>query len=430
IIFTGCATTSQIGKQASTQLLNTPELKDAHVGISIFDADAKKSLYNYQGNKYFVPASSTKLFATYAALKYLGDSIPSIMYFEDDTALYVLPLGDPTFLHKDFLKQPVVSLLQNSKKKIYISQFNWKEDGLGYGWSWDDYNDDYSAERSSLPVYGNVVRWIQERDTTAADQQNNVAIYSVPEVNWKVRFNPETVRKTFGVKRNFSENIFFITEGNENLKSIDIPFVTNGIRSAIELLRDTIGKEAFIKEEKISFQNAKRIRSQPLDSMLRPMMYRSDNFFAEQSLLMVSQQVLGYMDDQKIIDTLLKSDLKSLPQKPRWVDGSGLSRFNQITPDDFVWLLNKMKDDFGLERMKNILPSGGQGTLRNYYKSDSNYIFAKTGSLTGQLSISGYLYTLKNKLLIFSVLVNNHNASAANIRRQVEAFLHEIRSRY
>ena len=51
------------------------------------------------------------------------------------------------------------------------------------------------------------------------------------------------------------------------------------------------------------------------------MMHRSDNFYAEQSLLMVSEKLLGTMNDRKIIDTLLKSDYKDLPQKPGWVDG-------------------------------------------------------------------------------------------------------------
>lgn len=132
------------------------------------------------------------------------------------------------------------------------------------------------------------------------------------------------------------------------------------------------------------------------------------------------------MNDEKIIDTLLKTDLQGLPQKPKWIDGSGLSRYNQVSPDDFVWLLDKMQQEFGMQRLRNILPTGGQGSLLNYYKADSSFIFAKTGSLSGQISISGYLYTLKNRLLVFSVLVNNHNAPVSNIRKQVENFLHEI----
>ena len=125
------------------------------------------------------------------------------------------------------------------------------------------------------------------------------------------------------------------------------------------------------------------VHSQPTDSLLKPMMHRSDNFFAEQSLLMVSNEVLGMMSDAKIIDTLLKTDLKDLPQSPRWVDGSGLSRYNLFTPQSFVAILEKMKKEFGMERLKEIFPAGNDGTLRNYYVSDSAFIWAKTGTLFG-----------------------------------------------
>jgi D-alanyl-D-alanine carboxypeptidase/D-alanyl-D-alanine-endopeptidase (penicillin-binding protein 4) len=160
------------------------------------------------------------------------------------------------------------------------------------------------------------------------------------------------------------------------------------------------------------------------------MMHRSDNFFAEQSLLMVSNELLGVMNDAKIIDTLLKTDFKDLPQKPRWVDGSGLSRYNLFTPQDFVFILNKMKTDFGMDRIKTILPTGNEGTLEGRFVRDSNYIFAKTGTLSGVVSLSGFLYTKKNKLLVFSVLVNNHNSSASQVRSAVEKFIDGIRQKY
>ncbi|MGZ3881256.1 MAG: D-alanyl-D-alanine carboxypeptidase, partial [Flavisolibacter sp.] len=172
------------------------------------------------------------------------------------------------------------------------------------------------------------------------------------------------------------------------------------------------------------------IHSQPSDSLFKPMMHNSDNFFAEQSLLMVSNEVLSIMNDARIIDTLLKTDFKDLPQKPRWVDGSGLSRYNLFMPQDFVFILNKMRTDFGMERMKKILPTGNEGTLEGRFVADSNYIYAKTGTLSGVVSLSGYLYTRKNKLLIFSVLVNNHNASASAVRKAAERFIEGIRNQY
>jgi D-alanyl-D-alanine carboxypeptidase/D-alanyl-D-alanine-endopeptidase (penicillin-binding protein 4) len=136
------------------------------------------------------------------------------------------------------------------------------------------------------------------------------------------------------------------------------------------------------------------------------------------------------MSDEKIIDTILKTDLKDLPQKPKWVDGSGLSRYNLFTPQDFVFILNKMKNEFGMERLKVIFPTGGKGTLTNYYVADSNYIYAKTGTLSGVAAISGFLYTKKGKQLIFSILVNNHQASGTDVRRAVEKFLQGVRNKY
>jgi D-alanyl-D-alanine carboxypeptidase/D-alanyl-D-alanine-endopeptidase (penicillin-binding protein 4) len=162
--------------------------------------------------------------------------------------------------------------------------------------------------------------------------------------------------------------------------------------------------------------------------MLRPMMHRSDNFYAEQSLLMVSNEVLGVMNDARIIDTLLKTDFKDLPHRPRWVDGSGLSRYNLFTPQDMVVILDKMQREFGMERIKAVFPTGGTGTLGSYYRELAGQLYAKTGTLSGVVALSGYLYTRNNKLLIYSVLVNNHQASATAVRRAVEKFLISVRN--
>jgi D-alanyl-D-alanine carboxypeptidase/D-alanyl-D-alanine-endopeptidase (penicillin-binding protein 4) len=145
---------------------------------------------------------------------------------------------------------------------------------------------------------------------------------------------------------------------------------------------------------------------------------------------MVSDAVLGVMNDAKIIDTILKTAFKDLTQKPRWVDGSGLSRYNLFTPQSFVAILNKMKNEFGLERIKEIFPTGDEGTLSSYYKRDKGFIYAKTGTLSGVVALSGFLYTSKNKLLLFSILVNNHQASATSVRRAIEKFLQGVRENY
>jgi D-alanyl-D-alanine carboxypeptidase/D-alanyl-D-alanine-endopeptidase (penicillin-binding protein 4) len=430
-----CSTQKKLGRELHDVVLNDKNLRNAHVGVSIVDASNQQSLFSYQSDKYFVPASNTKIFTCYAAMKFLGDSVTGIEYSEDDTAIYLIPTGDPTLLHKDFIDQPVVRFLQQARKPLYITDVNWDDKALGSGWSWDDYSSSYMAERSPLPVYGNVIRWIQEKDENAPVEENvldqPVFTYSIPDVNWKVRFTADLKRRSFGVQREKDDNVFVITQGTEKRRELEVPFITKGLESALALLPDTIGKTITqLDRSEARFVNIRSIFSRPVDSLLRPMMQNSDNFFAEQILMMVANERFGRMNDNLITDTLLDVELKDLPHRPRWADGSGLSRFNLFTPADFVNILQKMKAEFGMERIERVFATGGKGTLLNFYKSDSSFIYAKTGTLSGVVALSGFLYTRKNKVLCFSVLVNNHRGNAVEIRRKVEAFLSDIRRRY
>lgn len=418
LFFFSCSVSRQIAKSAKENVLKDDALQTAHVGISIYEPATGKYWYNYQGDKYFTPASNTKLATCYAAMKYLGDSLVGLRYKEWNNGLYVQSTGDPTFLYPEFKFQPVYRFLKNSNQNIYWNTSNWKENILGNGWSWDDYIETYMAGRSYQPIYGNVVTFTG----------NGSGFFSASPAYFEktvVAWSPNAFGGNIDLYRTIEKNNISIGEGNS--KSKTITFYPD-VETILNLLRDTISHQIFEWQNPMGYDNV--ILSQPTDSLLKPMMHRSDNFFAEQTLLMVSNQLLGVMNDEKIIDTLLKTDYKNLPQKPRWVDGSGLSRYNLFTPQDFVVILNKMRTDFGMDRIKTILPTGNEGTLEGRFVRDSNYIFAKTGTLSGVVSLSGFLYTKKNKLLIFSVLVNNHNSSADEIRRAVEKFVETIRNNF
>src|SRR5687767_2303791 len=79
LILTGCSVQQKISKSAK-QVINDSSLRTAHVGISIYEPETGKYWYNYQGDKYFVPASNTKIPTCYAAMKYLGDSLVGLRY--------------------------------------------------------------------------------------------------------------------------------------------------------------------------------------------------------------------------------------------------------------------------------------------------------------------------------------------------------------
>ena len=423
IVFSSCSAGKQIDKSAKETVLNSRALAAAHVGISIFDPAANKYLYNYQGDKYFVPASNTKIATCYAAMKYLGDSLVGLRVLNQANNLYIFPSGDPSFLHKDFPRQPVFEYLkQHSSSAITIIDHVWRDEPLGSGWSWNDYTSDYMAERSSLPVFGNVIEisgdWNQ--------------LKSIPA--FKFPYQSDGGGVLSDIHRQQGSNKFNLIFKGEKERTFIIPFATLNGYTNNKLLADTLHHNIDVPDASLKIDEHDpgivALYSQPTDAVLKPMMHRSDNFFAEQSLLMVSNERLGVMNDAKIIDTLLKTDFKDLPQKPRWVDGSGLSRYNLFTPQDLVFILNKMKTEFGMDRIKEIFPTGGEGTISNYYKSDSTYIYGKTGTLSGVVAFSGFIYTGKGKLLVFSTIVNNHQSSATEVRRTIEKFLQGIRRRY
>jgi len=422
LIFTSCSIQKEISKSAK-QVIDDSSLLTAHVGISIYEPESGKYWYNYQGDKYFVPASNTKLPTCYAAMKYLGDSLVGFRWDVHDSTINILPSGDPSFLHPDFSSAKAIQLIKEYKNISLLSN-GYFENGLGSGWTWNDYQETYMAERSAFPMYGNVVKFYIKDDQIKAMPSTFEKMIS-PSSN----INLKGIR----VLRPMEKNDFYISPGESKTFSITFRTYESLPLPALQtkLLTDTLHIPATVgMYSGGSPKGLKIFHSQPTDSLLKPMMHRSDNFFAEQSLLMISNERLGVMNDEKIIDTLLKTDFKDLPQKPRWVDGSGLSRYNLFTPQDFVSILNKMKNEFGMERIKVILPTGGTGTISNYYKADSNFIFAKTGTLSGVVAFSGFLYTKKGKLLIFSTLVNNHQASSTAVRRAVEKFIQGIREKY
>ena len=434
--FTGCSLGQQAGGTRARFLAGDTVFANAHLGVSVYDPANGRFIFSYQDDKYFVPASNTKILTCYAGMRYLDSMLEGMRYVRTDTALLLIPTGDPSFLHRDYSHQPVADFIRSATGKIYMSTAHWKDNALGYGWSWDDYSDYYMPERSAFPAYGNVVRWYQvkgkkDSPSHAADSVDTF-IYSDPEMDGRVDFGKASTDEAFRVIRDRDRNDFTIYEGRERKAETDIPYVTHGVQTALRLVRDSLHREILLDQgrtETVGATKAGVVFSQPLDSVLKPMMHVSDNFFAEQLLLMAGMKLTGELATGRAIDTLLKTSLAGFPDKPKWVDGSGLSRYNLITPRDLVWILDKMRKEFSWQRITDIFPTGGKGTLRNYV-GESGRLYAKTGTLSGVLALSGYVITRKNNTLIFSVMVNNHTQPNGLIRGRIGNFLKYLIDNY
>jgi D-alanyl-D-alanine carboxypeptidase/D-alanyl-D-alanine-endopeptidase (penicillin-binding protein 4) len=428
--FTACSMQQKLQKAANQNILEAGNLSGAHIGIHVYDPASNASLFSYQSNKYFVPASNTKIVTCFAAMQYLGDSVLAAQIASTDSGMHVYASGDPTFLQPEYATHPLLNVLKTTNK-IYLHTPSFTAKPFGQGWSWDDYDASYMPSRSAFPMYGNVVRFAKNAG------QLTVTPSFFKDSTKGINAN---INKGFGVSRQMASNQFLVqpTAGNTTLE--EIPYRTSNWTTAplvleASLLSEALGGTKVIALDAAGETNAPatatKVYSRPLDSLLKPLMHRSDNFYAEQALLMVGKGLHQSFDDKKTIAYLLANDLSDLAQKPTWVDGSGLSRYNLFTPENFTSILHKMYKAYSFERLQNIFPTGGEagGTLSSNYKNLNGKIFAKTGTLSGQVALSGYLITKKGKTLIFSVLVNNHTTTASNVRKAVEQFIQVLYSK-
>jgi D-alanyl-D-alanine carboxypeptidase/D-alanyl-D-alanine-endopeptidase (penicillin-binding protein 4) len=161
------------------------------------------------------------------------------------------------------------------------------------------------------------------------------------------------------------------------------------------------------------------------------MMQESDNFIAEQILLMCAGALSDSLKTEITIQAMKENYLMDVPDKMMWVDGSGLSRYNLFTPRTIVHVWKKLYETVPQERLFSLLAVGGKsGTIRNYFKSEKPYIYGKTGTLSNNHSLSGFLVAKSGRLLIFCFMNNNYTVPATRVRQRMEEILTNIYEHY
>lgn len=391
--------------------------RNHHISVALYDPKEEKYIFEKDTDKYFVPASNTKTYTLYAALKTMRDSIPGLKIIERNDTLFCKPTGDPTFLHPDLPQSKVFDFLKNHKAKTLAFCFDhFDNQRLGAGWAWDDYNDDYQVERSAFPIYGNILRIRSNAYQSAL---------SIPAFKNSFVFQSGTFDY---IKRDISDNIFYYSEKLKADFKQDIPLKISD-QLTMKLLADTLKRDLVIVKE-IDFSDAKTVYSMPVDTVLRRMMQVSDNMLAEQTMLMAGRLLTDTLSISKGIKTFTDKHLSDLPKRPNLVDGSGLSRYNLVTANDNIKLLEKLLSEFPQERLFGLMAIGGKtGTLKRYFPANEPpYVYAKTGSMSGVYNMSGYVKTLSGKVLIFSVMNNNFSHSISKVglsTANLVKFIHE-----
>ncbi|MDB5152473.1 MAG: peptidase [Mucilaginibacter sp.] len=389
-------------------------VKDHFTGFALYDMDAKKMIYELNADKYFTLASNTKLFTFYTGLKMLGDSIPALRYIVHHDSLIFWGTGDPSFLHSSLKGAKGFNLLKNSDKKLFFSSGQYQNDFYGAGWAWDDYNDYYQAEITELPIEDNVAVLFADKNGALQITPSRLKEYLKCDSNYKPA--------SFKVQRGFLNNSFVypVMQIPANYRK-EIPWKTSTALT-LSLLQDTLKKEVVEIHLPLS-DSTKTIFDANADTVYKHMLQPSDNFIAEQLLLVCSAVKFRTLNADSVIAYSKAHYLNDLPDVPQWVDGSGLSRFNLFTPRSMVALLCKISDEMKNDSLlHSLLPAGGiAGTIKSAYKTDNGqpFVWAKTGSLSNNHNQSGYLITRKGKRLAFSFMNNNFTRPTREIRDEM-----------
>lgn len=419
LLLTSCSGSRKAFSGIEKNLNSSPVFQQGFAGLAVYDPLEQEMLFEHNSGKYFTPASNTKLFTFYAGLKILGDSIPGLRYTIRNDSLIFRATGDPSLLNPDLPETKVFDFLKNSEKQLFYLPVVTSEKVYGPGWAWDDYNASYSVERSALPVYGNKVIFNFRKEI------------ELPEVFPK-QFSDSLLPQKSNSRRIIRElhaNHFHLPNGRGKEKQ-EVPFKTSEALSLL-LLQDTLQKKIEILDTSLPIQLKKPLYSLPADSLYKKMLVESDNFIAEQILLLAAEEISDTLQTGIAISYVQKKFLKDLPDETIWVDGSGLSRYNLTTPRNMVKLLEKIKNEASYHRLFDLLPQGGKtGTLKGQFKQGNTFIFAKTGSLSNNYSLSGYLLTKKGKILIFSFMNSNYVVPSAALKQEMERILTTVRNNF
>lgn len=436
----------------------------AHWGVHVRSLDRGDTLFRLNATKNFVPASNMKLLTGAGALQVLG---PDHRYRTVVAAsgpvrdgvlrgdLVVSGSGDPTLsarFHAGDTRAAfrgwADSLRAHGVRRIagrVIGDDDVFDDiPLGRGWAWDDLEAYYAAEISALELNEGVVEVrvrpggragdpgvvtldpataytpVENRTVTVGSGAARLEVRRAPRgpglvASGTVPRDTAFLEETVAVR---NPTLFFATVLRETLEEAGIR--VDGAAADIDDLplaeRSTPATPLFAHV------------SPPLREILPAYLKPSQNQIAEILFRTLGSEERGEGSadaGEAVLDSVFAA--WNLPSGHLVIaDGSGLSRYNRVSPDFLAALLAHMDSTPHAALWRDALPVAGvDGTLANRMRGTpaAGNVRAKTGTLNGVRALSGYLTTADGERLIFSMLVNQHTLSARDADRVIDAAL-------
>jgi serine-type D-Ala-D-Ala carboxypeptidase/endopeptidase (penicillin-binding protein 4) len=420
------------------QVLSDSIFVPARASIKVVSLDRKEVLFERDSKLLSRPASNMKLVTSASALGVLGKDymFKTPVLAETSPAdgilkgnLYLKGVGDPDLVTSDLdslaglIRAAGITSISGSVAvdSSFFDDLHW-----GYGWNWDDEPYSYAPFISSLAVNDNCVIVTVTPGQTAGD---SVRVEIDPPTSYiAVRNNAKTVRDSaihpLEVTRLFRERLnTIVVDGEMRLGAKPVERTISVWRP--ELYAATLFTEA-LRRQGILVGSSPAVGIAPptcieiaslsrhIDTTIVNMNKVSDNLSAEMLLKTLGTTVHGAPGSAQGGATVAHTFLSSMgidTTKFNIADGSGLSYYNLLTTEMLCQLLEGMsqkKDLFPLFR-RSLPVAGVDGTLRNRMKKTpaEGNLRAKTGTISGVSSLSGYVQTLDGESLAFSISMQN-----------------------
>jgi len=454
-------------------LLSSAEFSGSRWGIAVISLNDGKLVYEKNGDKLFTPASNMKVYTTAVALDLLGadyrwrtsvyaaaEPDPSgtingdlILYGRGSPDLVATNKAD----NNNSLEELARSLANRGVKRVRGNvvgdESYFRGNPVGEGWEWNDLQWYFGAEASALSVNGNSVDVSVAPPTKAGEQP--IVTTSDDDGYVQVTNNVATVERgasyRIGINRGLSDNKVNVwgefpagSRGYGVSLSVHHPSLW-----AARLFAKALRSQGITVDGQISSRDSRVPEKERLDpqrmvelasasgktlgEIVRVTNKLSVNLYAELILRTLGHERRALLfeseprgrergDDEAGVGIIrlwlaragIRSDHLALH------DGSGLSRLDLITPVATAQLMAAMRRTNSGQVFLDSLPvAGTDGTLGGRLPSLMGRVQAKTGALTYDNALSGYLTTGNGKSLVFSIISNDH-ASQGNAIRLID----------
>lgn len=453
-------------------LIDNGELAFARWGVCVVSLKDNRVFYERNADKLFTPASNMKLLSTSVALELLGADYRwrTSVYaatspdaggtVNGDLVLYGRGAPDLTAVAgsneetSNSLDQLATDLYNQGVRRIRGNVIGddsyFRGNALGDGWQWNDVQWYYGAEASALSINHNEtsinVLPPENRGTSPviriADPTGYVTIEN------RMAMSAAGERMTLGLQRGLSDNRVRVWgtfpsggKGFGARLSVHKPalWAAKLFLNTLKARGITVDGNALTRDahepiaDRFNPQQARELAfvfSKPLREIIKATNKESINLYAElilrtlgrerASMLSAPEPGAREQGDDEVGQAVIKLWLKSSQIAMQGIalhDGSGLSRLNLVMPRTLVQLLAAMQRSPNSQIFRESLPlSGRDGTLGYRLKDYTERVSAKTGYLTYDTALSGFVTTSQGEVLAFSVICNDETNRASSGR--------------